>query len=214
MPDFSNITPYQTRKTLIEYCKLNDPAAWQAFYTPYRNYARAIIKSKYGFLSSDECDELAHEAVVKVTSFDEKAQCRGIDKYDPNYRDLRDPEGRAKFHNWFYGQVWSVARDYCRKRLKNQEVFEFNPDLDADVAEFDARFHEEREQAIQTKAMELLAQSRTNKRNIEAFQMFLNDRSVADIAAELGMAENSVHQAVSRCRRFLTERRKMLEELL
>ena len=66
----------------------------------------------------------------------------------------------------------------------------------------------------QTKAMELLAQSRTNKRNIEAFQMFLNDRSVTDIAAELGMAENSVHQAVSRCRRFLTERRKMLEELL
>jgi DNA-directed RNA polymerase specialized sigma24 family protein len=44
--------------------------------------------------------------------------------------------------------------------------------------------------------------------------MFLNDRSVADIAAELGMAENSVHQAVSRCRRFLTERRKVLEELL
>ena len=94
------------------------------------------------------------------------------------------------------------------------EIFEYNPELDADIAEFDAHFHEEREQAIQMKAMELLTLSRTNKRNIEAFQMFLNGRSVADIATELDMAENSVHQAVSRCRRFLTERRKELEELI
>ena len=213
MPDFSNITPYQTRKTLIEYCKLNDPAAWQAFYTPYRNYARSIIRSRYVFLSESELDELAHEAVVKIASFDEKAKCKVIDQYDPDCRNLRNPEGRAKFRNWFYRKVWSLASQYCRNRKKNQEVFEFDPERDA-RADFDARFYEEREQAIQTKAMELLAQSRTNKRNIEAFQMFLNGRSVADIASELDMAENSVHQAVSRCRRFLTERRKMLEELL
>ena len=206
MPDFSNITPYKTRKTLIEYCKLNDPAAWQAFYTPYRNYARAIIKSKYGYLSSDECDELAHEVMVLVSG--------RIENFDPEMPSCRNSGERVKFRAWFCNQIQTVVRTYCRNRKRNQEVFEFNPDLDADVAEFDARFHEEREQAIQTKAMELLAQSRTNKRNIEAFQMFLNGRSVADIAAELGMAENSVHQAVSRCRRFLTERRKMLEELL
>ena len=31
MSDFSNITPYKTRKTLIEQCKVDDPAAWEAF---------------------------------------------------------------------------------------------------------------------------------------------------------------------------------------
>ena len=161
MPDFSNITPYKTRKTLIEYCKLNDPAAWQAFYTPYRNYARAIIKSKYGFLSSDECDELAHEVMVLVSG--------RIENFDPEMPSRRNSGERVKFRAWFCNQIQTVVRTYCRNRKRNQEVFEFNPDLDADVAEFDARFHEEREQAIQTKAMELLAQSRTNKRNIEAF---------------------------------------------
>ena len=206
MPEFSNITPYQTRKTLIEACKRDDPAAWQAFYTPSRTYARGVIKSKYGYLASDECDELAHEVMVLVSA--------RIEKFDPKMPSRRNPGERVKFRAWFCNQLQTVVRTYCRSRRRNQEVFEFDPELDADVAEFDARFHEEREQAIQIKAMELLAQSRTNKRNIEAFQMFLNNRSVADIASELGMAENSVHQAVSRCRRFLTERRKILEDLL
>ena len=62
--------------------------------------------------------------------------------------------------------------------------------------------------------MELLTRSRTNKRNIEAFQMFLNGRTTAEIAAELEMPENSVYQAVCRCRRFLVERRRELEDLL
>ena len=206
MPDFTNITPYQTRKTLIELCKLNDPAAWQAFYTPYRNYARGIIKSKYGYLSSDECDELAHEVMVLVSG--------RIENFDPEMPSRRNSGERVKFRAWFCNQIQTVVRTYCRNRKRNQEVFEFNPDLDADVAEFDARFHEEREQAIQTKAMELLAQSRTNKRNIEAFQMVVNGRPVPEIAKELDMSENSVHQATSRCRRFLLEHRRELESLI
>ena len=206
MSDFSNITPYKTRKTLIEQCKVDDPAAWEAFYAPYRNYACSIIKNKYGYLSPDECDELAHVVMVKV--------CGQIGKFDPEMVSSRNPGERVKFRAWFCNQIQTVVRSYCRNRKKDLEIFEFNPELDADIAEFDAHFHEEREQAIQMKAMELLTLSRTNKRNIEAFQMFLNGRSVADIATELDMAENSVHQAVSRCRRFLIERRKELEELI
>ena len=206
MPDFTNITPYQTRKTLIDQCKRNDPEAWLAFYKPYYNYARNVIKSKNLYLSADECDELAQEVMIKVA---EK-----IENFDPETPSRHNPGERVKFRAWFHNQIMSVAREYCRKRLKNLKHFKFNPELDADVAEFDAQFHKEREQAIQTKALELLCQSRTNPRNIEAFQMFLNGQSVPDIAAELGMAENSVHQAVCRCRRFLAERRRELEYLL
>ena len=91
---------------------------------------------------------------------------------------------------------------------------EFKPELNTALADFAEAFYEEREQAIQTRAMELLTKSRTSRRNIEAFQMYLNGVGVVKIAEELEMQENSVHQAICRCRKFLTERRKELEELI
>ena len=94
------------------------------------------------------------------------------------------------------------------------ETVEFDPEMDADMLQWDQTFLEEREQAIQKKLLELLAKSRTNKRNIEAFQMVVNGRPVPEIAQELDMSENSVHQATSRCRRFLLEHRRELESLI
>ena len=205
MKDFSGITPYQTRKTLIEKCKTKDEQAWLAFYEPYRNYARKIIQNKYYNVGSS-CNELAHEVMVKV--------CRSIENFDPDMPSRSRPGERVKFRTWFFSQIRTVVSSFFEKKHKTEELFEFNPETDADIEGFDSRFHEEREQAIHAKAMELLTRSRTNKRNIEAFQMFLNDRTTAEIAAELEMPENSVYQAVCRCRRFLVERRGELEDLL
>ena len=205
MPDFSYITVSKTRKTLIERCMKDDPEAWEAFYAPYRDYARNIIRYKYFDLSQTELDELAHEVMIKVSG--------SIRNFDPDTPSRHKPGEKAKFRAWFCNQIRTVLRTYFRNRQKNREIFEFDPELDADLAEFDAKFHEEREQAILAKAMELLTQSRANRRTIEAYQMQLNDRAVADIAEELGMTENSVHQAVCRCRRFLEEHRRELEEL-
>lgn len=205
MPDFTGITPYQTRKTLIEKCKAKDEQAWLAFYEPYRNYARRIILNKY-YNVSGCCDELAHEVMVKV--------CRSIENFDPDLPSRSRPGERVRFRTWFFSQIRTVVSSFFDKRQKTEELFELDPEADADIEGFDARFHEEREQAIHAKAMELLTQSRTNKRNIEAFQMFLNGRTTAEIAAELEMPENSVYQAVCRCRRFLVERRRELEDLL
>ena len=205
-PDFSGITPYQTRKTLIEKCKAADPDAWMAFYEPYRKYAQRVIAKKCFFLSETEHSDLAHEVMVKVAE--------AIENFDPEMPSPRNPGENVKFRAWFYNQIRTVVRTYCRKWQKQQMIFEFDPEQDADLAAFDSAFHKEREEAILAKTMDLLTQSRTNKRNIEAFQMFLNGRSIPDIAAELDMSENSVHQAVCRCRRFLAERRNELEDLL
>ena len=205
MTEFNGIDPYRTRKTLIEKCKAKDDQAWLAFYEPYRKYARRIIQGKY-FSLDQVADELAHEVMVKV--------CRSIVNFDPDMPSRSRPGERVKFRTWFFSQVRTVVSSYLEKKRKSEEIFEFNPETDADIARFDSSFYEEREQAIHAKTMELLTGSRTNKRNIEAFQMFLNGRPVAEIAEELQMPEQSVYQAVSRCRRYLVERRRELEDLL
>lgn len=207
MPDFSNISPYQTRQTLIAKCKEKDEAAWMAFYEPYRKYALIILTSKYPYLSIEVREELAHEVMVTVVD--------SIERFDPEMPSRYNLGERVKFRTWLFNQIRTVVNKRNRRDEKYKKIFDYlveNPDTDFAVE--DARFHEEREQMIQDKAMELLVQGRTNKRNIEAFQMFLNGRSVTDIARELGMSENSVHQAVCRCRRYLVERRKELEEVL
>ena len=206
MTDFSYITVSKTRKTLIERCRNADPQAWEAFYTPYRNYAFNIIRYKYFDFSPEECDDIAQEVMIKVSG--------SIRRFDPELPSRNKPGEKAKFRSWFYNQVRTVARTHFRNRRKNREIFEYDPELDADLAEFDARFHEEREQAIKAKAMELLTRSRTKPCTIEAYQMQLNGCAVPAIAGELGMTENQVHQAVCRCRRFLEEHRRELEELL
>ena len=205
MPDFSNITPYQTRQTLIAKCKEKDEAAWMAFYEPYRKYAFIIIRHFYPSLSVQESEELAHEVMVRVVD--------SIERFDPEMPSRYNLGERVKFRTWFYNQIRTVVNKRNRRDEKYKKIFDcLLKDTDCTVE--DARFHEEREQMIQNKAMELLAQGRTNKRNIEAFQMFLNGRSVTDIAWELGMSENSVHQAVCRCRHSLVKHRKELEEVL
>ena len=227
---FSHIDVYRTRKTLIARCRnrtpvvptsgahlratqidrLNgfDPEAWEAFYEPYRNYADKIIRYRYsGYnLLSSEREELAQEVMERVVET--------ILKFDPDRPSDRHPGEKVKFHSWFYDQVKTVMRTYLRRRKKKIETIELNPELDADLAEFDARFHEEREQAIRAATLKLLLKTRVNRQNIEAYQMHFNGRGVADIAAELGMSENSVHQAISRCRRIVKEQRGKLEALL
>lgn len=204
--DFKDITPYKTRKTLIERCKANDPEAWLAFYRPYYNYARNIIKSKYFNIPESDIDELAHQVMVDM--------CKKIGDFNPKTASNRNPGEKAKFRGWFGWQVKTVVRNYFRKNKHIAVTEEFKPELNTALADFAEAFYEEREQAIQTMAMELLAQSRTSRRSIEAFQMYLNGVGVVQIAEELEMQENSVHQAICRCRKFLTERRKELEELI
>ena len=203
---YTHIDVVKTRKTLIERCREADPEAWFAFYKPYRDFARYIIQKKYYDLSKTEVDDLAQEVMVKVSE--------SIAQFDPERPSSRHPGEKVKFHNWFWNQVRSVLRTYFNRRSKQREIFEFNPEIDADMAKFDDQFYAQREEAIKEKAMELLVQSHASRRTIEAYQMQLAGRDVSAIAQELGMSENSVHQAVCRCRRFLVERRGELEDLL
>lgn len=203
---FTHVDVYKTRKTLIERCREADPEAWFAFYKPYRDFARYIMETWYFDLSQTEVEDLSHEVMVKVS--------KSMAKFDPDRPSRRHPDERVKFHNWFWNQVRTVLRLYLNQRGNRKKIFEYNPEIDADMAKFDDQFYAQREEAIKTKAMELLAKSRTNPRTVEAYQMQLAGRDVSVIAQELGMPENSVHQAVCRCRRALEKHRRELEELL
>ena len=206
MPDFTSIDVYKTRKTLIERCKEDDPEAWYAFYAPYRNFARYIIKDRYFDLSNTEVEELSQAVMVRVAE--------SIAKFDPSRPSRRHPGENVKFHSWFWNQVRAELRTYFAAKKKRRAIFEYDPELEADLARFDEQFYAQCEEAIKAKAMELLTRSRTKPCTIEAYQMQLNGCAVPAIAGELGMTENQVHQAVCRCRRFLEEHRRELEELL
>ena len=208
----NNVNPGKTRKTLIQKCMEDDPEAWNAFYQPYYNYVFNIIsgKSFYGYsLSEADRKELASDVIIKI--YEMMKEGNGF-QFDRESR--RHPGQMATFRAWIYNQIKTVMRTFYRRRQANMETVEFDPEMDADMLQWDQTFLEEREQAIQKKLLELLAKSRTNKRNIEAFQMVVNGRPVPEIAQELDMSENSVHQATSRCRRFLSEHRRELESLI
>ena len=196
-----------TCMTVIEKCRENDPDGWLAFYQPYRDYARNYIQNKYPTLSPTDCDDIAQDVMIHVAT--------SIRKFDPKMPSRHNPGQRAKFRNWFYWQIRTVMQEHwreCERMKKEREMLSEVPDcMNGNLAKFDAAFHEAREKAIRDKAMEMLTRGRTKKRNIEAFQMMLNGRKAADIAKELDMSEDLVHQAVSRCRRFLAKRQKDLQ---
>jgi len=194
----NNVNPGKTRKTLIQKCMEGDFEAWNAFYHPYYNYVFNIIsgKSFYGYsLSEADRKELASDVIIKIYEMMKEGNGFQFDR-----ESKRHPGQMATFRAWIYNQIKTVMRTFYRRRQENMETVEFDPEMDADMLQWDQTFLEEREQAIQKKLLELLAKSRTNKRNIEAFQMVVNGRPVPEIAKELDMSENSVHQATSRCR--------------
>lgn len=114
--------------------------------------------------------------------------------------------------NGLSAEYYPEEAKYAAKEILDDICID--PATDAELDKFDEKFHRERAEAIKAKALELLAQSRIKPRNIEAFQMFMNGRPVAEITKETGLTENSVHQAVSRCRRFIAKRHRELEKKL
>ena len=99
--DFTNISPYKTRKTLIERCKAKDPEAWLAFYRPYYNYARNVIKRSYFNIPESDIDELAHQVMIDM--------CEKIGNFDP--------EKPSQYHHSQRGSERSPRRscDHCNR---------------------------------------------------------------------------------------------------
>lgn len=187
-----------------------DSKAWKTFYKLYYNFAYCVIRNKVyrreWYFSEDACREIAHDAVVNA------CDCM-LNKPEKKF-DL-EMIGTVRFRTWFYYRILDAKNRYLRTNFGpvSQNSVEFDPET-YDRDEQYSEFRDQLMEAIETTALELLAQSRINKRNIVAYQMYMQGRKYADITKGLGMSENTVQQAISRCYKYLAERREELQRMI
>lgn len=196
---------YTTRKSLIKGIQANDESSWNEFFQFYENYIKNVVYGMGYYLSDSEKDEIVQNVMVSIHArnnpevFDKKAES----KYKFN---------RSKFRTWLSWLIKTAVRQVIRARIKQNQQTEFQEESEADLPDLAPAEAEALEKTVTAKALEILTtKTRTNAKNIEAFQMVVfGGIPVAEVCRNLEMSENQVHQAVCRCRKVLMANKAML----
>lgn len=195
-----------TSESLLEGLRLHDEESWTdlcAIYGP-----EVFLLARRQNVPADEAGDIVQEAFRRVfVSL-------------PKFR--REKPGDS-FRGWLYRIAMNLIRDHFRRQSheprgvgglshdrqlqeqptpaeRHSDASEVGDDMDSEFAEL-AR--------IQQRAFELL-HTRLNPSHAEITRQFVAGRSPADIAKDLNLKLNTVHQIISRVRRRI---RKYLEEL-
>lgn len=190
----------QTRQTLIERIRdQHNELAWEEFVATYESYIYAIIR-RMGISAEDSKD--IHQDVVL-----------NLWKKLPDYR--KNPNSR--FRSWLSTVTSNAVKYFIRSSVnKSKKLDRYEnllKDLDDSSTEIEAIADEEWELFIADKAMKTVEQAFSG-RGMDVFQMSLNGHSIAEIAKELNIEENSVYQLRARVKKSLTKEISRLKEEL
>ncbi|MCM8527237.1 MAG: sigma-70 family RNA polymerase sigma factor [Lentisphaeraceae bacterium] len=190
----------QTRQTLIERIRdQHNELAWEEFVATYESYIYAIIR-RMGISAEDSKD--IHQDVVL-----------NLWKKLPDYR--KNPNSR--FRSWLSTVTSNAVKYFIRSSVnKSKKLDRYEnllKDLDDSSTEIEAIADEEWELFIADKAMKTVEQAFSG-RGMDVFQMSLYGHSIAEIAKELNIEENSVYQLRARVKKSLTKEISRLKEEL
>lgn len=191
------VDSHSTSATLIERLRSrNDQQAWQRFVALYSPLLLFWAR-KIG-LSHDQAADLVQDVCLTLMQKLPEFQ------YDSN----------GTFRGWLRTIAINKGRDQLRKRARDPR-----PDENGDVAAADSfddlHFLEEAEyrEHLVRRAMELMRSEFQPKTWQAAWEHTVNDRSAADVAAELGISENAVFLAKSRVmKRLRTDLVRFLDD--
>lgn len=194
LPDLSRMPddPYLTRETLL--VRLRDPGngdAWDEFVAIYAPVLFSYCRKRG--LSYEDASDLTQEV------------CRSVVKAMPGF--VYDP-ARGSFRGWLYTLLRRGISRHCAKRARDplnrsegvdtMDLPDYG-DRDRETWELDYR------RRLLAWAMEV-AKARCNERAWKAFEdTTLRERSVDEVARELGMSRNALNVAKCRVVRTIRE---------
>jgi RNA polymerase sigma-70 factor (ECF subfamily) len=175
-----------TSVSLLQRVRSNDDAAWKtvvSLYTPFLRYW-----ARRGGLDGAEVDDLVQDVFLKAI------QMLPTFTYDAN----------RSFRAW----LRTIAVNGCRERFRRKKVVGRGTG-DAGLSgvtserELEESWDQEHQQAILVRALELMKQEFEEKTWQACWELTVNERTAADVAAELGMTANACFLAKSRVIRRL-----------
>ncbi|MCM8531604.1 MAG: RNA polymerase sigma factor [Lentisphaeraceae bacterium] len=196
---------WQTRQTLLQRAKNpDDHKAWEDFEQYYREFIRMVL-FQMNCRVNDHAD-LVQDILVKIW------------KTLPELNYDRD---RARFRTWLSHLIRNKVIDYFRKEKrisKKQERVQEESEVDkaskiVSEPELENIIRKEWEVYIVKLALQNISSLFTD-RAIEAFQLGMDGVKTVDIAAKIGIKENSVIKLRNRVKqRLIKEIQHLREEL-
>lgn len=174
---------YSTRLTLLEKIKnSHDEQSWEDFVHFYRHFIYSIIRKSH--LPAEECEDLSQVVLLRLW--------QALPKFDYD-------QEKGGFRYWLYRVTQNVVNSELKKQISRKEKFEQNylPDAlmdseskrqsDVEVwIESEWRIH------ISNLAYQNVLPQLSDKAR-RAFEMFLDDVPVEEIAQEIDIKVNSVY---------------------
>ncbi|MDF7809164.1 sigma-70 family RNA polymerase sigma factor [Pontiellaceae bacterium B12219] len=192
--------PNQTRYTLLQRaCDLHDEQAWEEFVSHYRRFIFYILR-ELGVADRD-IEDLAQQVLLHLT--------KDLSSYD---------QSRARFRTWLSMVIRNAALVHFRQQKSRKErihIFGEEQNIDYMDQSTDIELRIEQEWAAYVAN---IAMSRVREvfkgQAIEVFELGLDGRSAAEIAAKTGLSVASVYTLKKRVKkRLYLEIRALVTEL-
>lgn len=170
--------------------------AWHDFDGRFRPILRAFC-AKLG-LSHADAEDVTQESLVRFIK---------------HYRAGKYDRTRGRLSSWLVAIAQHCIYDLHQSRAQRMEQRGESAMLPlSDTGALDDLFEQEcRKQLIEQAMAELRATTRMDEKTIRAFELVaIHQKSVADAAAETGLAADSIYAAKHRC---LTQLREILSRL-
>ncbi len=192
---------YQTRQTLLEKIKDQyDDDSWADFVQFYERFIYTIVRESG--LSASESKDVTQQVLLKL--------------WDVLPKFSYDKE-KGGFRNWLYRVTKRTLVDYWRREGRyNQKKEEYGKDVDIHLPEsshLDELLDREWKAHIANLAMDKI-RKRFSGKAIEVFYALLEGKSIAEVASEFDIAENSVYVYRARVSEKLTAEIKYLKKQL
>ena len=194
---------FTTKKSLIARIRDGSHIGWEDFHRAYAPFIRAVGKAEWHFNAS-ELERLVSDVICSVFN-------NGILAYDPS---------KGGFRVWLRQIIKRRAYD-MRQEEKNLSILPAEDQLraieDADIEsrepEFDAAWNEAWRRHILKETLAELRLELEHKAWMAFEMLALKGRAAHEVAATLGMSENSIYVCKHRALAMLKRRAKELAEL-
>jgi RNA polymerase sigma factor (sigma-70 family) len=191
---------FDTRQTLLERIKdQHDEQSWEEFVHSYEKFIFSIIRKMN--IDAFTCEDLTQKVLLKLW--------QSLPSFDYS-------KEKGGFRYWLFRVTRNVVLSHLEKHQRRQKKFSEDYVPQADVvgkklheAEIEAIVESEWQVHICNMAYERIRHSISEKAD-KAFQMYINEVSVEQIAEELGMQASSVYVYTKRVRDKLMEQVKLL----
>lgn len=186
---------FTTKKSMLKRMRDNDEVSWKEFYDTYRPLI--VLCGRDHNLTDDENEELVSQVMCELFNKDIIGKY-SIEKIPDDVTFSYDPQ-RGRFRHYLKKIIHNQALKIYHRRKKLEVNMENDDASFKDKKNFDDMFEEEWQHLVLQQALVEL-RNHVHAQTYSAFELTaLQGRPAKDVAEFLGISENSVYVARSRC---------------